>query len=79
MPNLNSCYEVASWLNAGSSNPASDTEFAEVFALLDLMRKGESIPQIYDTESVIASMDVDGFCKYLHSVLTEIQNSKLNN
>ena len=70
---MNTCYEVAKWLNNSDCDGAGDVEFAEVFALLDFMRSGRVVPLIYDEEQMILNMDVNGFCEYLKAVLGEIQ------
>ena len=76
MKGFNTCYEVASWLNAdGNANGenASDLEFAEVFGLLDFLRNGRRIPLMYDADAMILNMDVNGLCEHLKAVLGEIQ------
>lgn len=61
--------EIANWLNS----EATDDEFAEVFALLDIAMFGRGIPEHYDQESIIKRADYNGFCKSLNNILTNIQ------
>ncbi len=73
---MNTCYEIASWLDANGNadgDNASDIEFAEIFALLDFARNGRGIPDCYDTYAMIMRMDVNGFCEHLKAILYEIQ------
>lgn len=61
--------EVANWLNA----EATDEEFAEVFALLDMAMFGRGIPNNYSREGIIERADYNVLCKKLCDILTEIQ------
>ena len=70
---MNTCYEVAKWLNNSDCDGAGDVEFAEVFAILDFMRNGRRFPLMYDPYQIILDMDVNGLCEYLKAVLGEIQ------
>lgn len=73
MSGMNTCSEIAAWLNNTDGNGAGDIEFAEVFALLDIARNGRGIPDCYDTYAMILRMDTNGLCEYLKAVLNEIQ------
>ena len=73
MSGMNTCSEVAAWLNNTDGYGAGDIEFAEVFALLDFARNGRGIPACYDTYAMILRMDTNGLCEYLKAVLNEIQ------
>ena len=64
---------VAKWLNNSDCDGAGDVDFAEVFALLDLMRNGRRVPLMYDPYQIILNMDANGLCEYLKAVLGEIQ------
>lgn len=75
MEGFNTCYEVAAWLNNADSLGATDEDFAEMFAILDFLRNGRRMPLMYDADQMILNMDVDGLCKHLKDVLTEIQNN----
>lgn len=61
--------EVANWLNT----EATDEEFAEVFALLDMAMFGRGIPTHYSREGIIERADYNGLCKRLNDILLEIQ------
>ena len=61
--------EIVNFLNTD----ATDAQFAEVFALLEISMCGRGIPQVYDTESIILNMNVDTICNKLKSILKEIQ------
>ena len=63
--------EIAEWLN----KDATDEQFAEVFALLEIGMCGRGIPKEYDTETIILNMDVDLICSKLKHVLKEIQEN----
>jgi hypothetical protein len=64
-----SAIEVANWLNT----EATDEEFAEVFALLDMAMFGRGIPKYYNRESIIKRADYKQLCKKLKDILLEIQ------
>lgn len=68
---MKSMYEIAEFLN----KDATDEQFAEVFALLELSMNGRRVPQIYDTEQVICNMNVDSVCNRLRDILKEIQSN----
>lgn len=61
--------QVANWLNS----EATDEEFAEVFALLDIAIFGRGIPENYNQETIIKNADYDGFCKTLNIMLSNIK------
>lgn len=61
--------EVANWLNS----VATDEEFAEVFALLDMAMFGRGIPENYNRDSIIERADYNGCCKALNRILLDIQ------
>ena len=63
--------DVVKFLN----QDATDEQFAEVFALLELSMNGRRVPQIYDTEQVICNMNVDSVCNRLRNILKEIQEN----
>lgn len=63
-------YEIATLLNTG----ISDRKFAEVFALMDRMMYGRSVPEIYDQKSIILRMDVGATTNRINMILKEIQD-----
>ena len=63
--------EIVKYLNTD----ATDEQFAEVFALLEIAMNGRGIPQEYDTEKIIAFMNVDIVCNKLKDILKEIQDN----
>ena len=63
-------YEIANWLN----KEASDDQFAEVFALLEIMMNGRGNFNCYDTDGIILNMKPDVICNRIKTILNEIQN-----
>ena len=61
--------EVVKFLNTD----ATDEQFAEVFALLEIAMNGRGVPQDYNAEKIIAFMNVDIVCNKLKVILKEIQ------
>ena len=67
--------EVVKFLN----EDATDEQFAEVFALLEIAMIGRGLPMIYDTEDIILNMDIDCICNKVKIILKEIQENVENN
>lgn len=57
--------EVAVWLN----KDCTDEEFIETFALLYKAMDARGIPEEYDKEAMINSLDVDSLCRKLSVIL----------
>ena len=57
--------EVAMWLNIG----CTEEEFLETFALLYKALDGRGIPEEYDKEFMIESLDIDVLCRKLGAIL----------
>jgi len=64
--------EVAQWLNY----EATDEQFAETFALLEIMSYGRQAPQIYDQKEIIKSMNITTVCRRLNEILSEIKTNQ---
>lgn len=56
----------------------NDHQFAEVFALLNMMRTIDDLPNgfCYDDNQIIAECDYKDLTNYLQTTLTEIQTSE---
>lgn len=65
--------EIAEWLN----KDATDEEFAEVFALLEIGMCGRGIPKEYDTETIIRNTNFDTVCNKVKDVLKDIRGEEV--
>ena len=57
--------EVAVWLN----NECTNEEYIETFALLYKAMDSRGIPEEYDKETMIDSLDVEVLCRKLSAIL----------
>ena len=63
--------EVATWLNS----ECSDEEFIETFALLYKAMDARGIPKEYNKEIMIASLEIEGLCRKLWTILHNYQGT----